>query len=91
MYSEGPNITYLVPVPVLVPVGEPSVLEDEVVVAPGGVRGVVGVAAEVLIEEFGRGPEGAGAAEGLARSRPVFGFISGFTQGSSDGIGIRST
>ena len=80
MYSEGPNITYLVPVPVLVPVGEPSVLEDEVVVAPGGVRGVVGVAAEVLIEEFGRGPEGAGAAEGLARSRPVFGFISGFTQ-----------
>ena len=71
---------YLVPVPVLVPVGEASVLEDEVVVAPRGVGGVVGVAAEVLVEELGRGPEGAGAAEGLARCRPVFGFISGFTQ-----------
>ena len=49
-------------------------------VAPRGVGGVVGVAAEVLVEELGRGPEGAGAAEGLARCRPVFGFISGFTQ-----------
>ena len=80
MHSEGPNITYLVPVPVLVPVGEPSVLEDEVVVAPRGVGGVVRVAAEVLVEELGRGPEGAGAAEGLARGRPVFGFVPGFTQ-----------
>ena len=50
-------------------------------VAPRGVGGVVGVAAEVLVKELGRGPEGAGAAECLARCRPVFGFISGFTQG----------
>ena len=49
-------------------------------VAPRGVGGVVRVAAEVLVEELGRGPEGAGAAEGLARSRPVSTFISGFTQ-----------
>ena len=73
-------MTHLVPVPVLVPVGEASVLEDEVVVAPGGVGGVVGVAAEVLVEELGRGPEGAGAAQGLARGRPDLGFISCFTQ-----------
>ena len=49
-------------------------------VAPRGVGGVVGVAAEVLVEELGRGPEGAGAAQGLARGRPVLGFISCFTQ-----------
>ena len=49
-------------------------------VAPRGVGGVVRVAPEVLVEELSRGPEGASAAEGLARSRPVFGFISGFTQ-----------
>ena len=62
---------YLVPVTVFVPVGEPRVLENEVVVAPRGVGGVVGVAAQVLVQELGRAPKGAGAAQGLRRRRPV--------------------
>ena len=62
---------YLVPVAVLVAVSEPRVLENEVVVAPRGVGGVVGVAAEVLVQELGRAPEGAGAAQGLRRCCPV--------------------
>ena len=61
---------YLVPVAVLVPVGEPRVLENEVVVAPRGVGGVVGVAAEVLVQELGRASKGAGAAQGLRRRSP---------------------
>ena len=59
-------------------------------VAPGGVGGVVRVAPEMLVEELGRGPEGASATEGLARSRPVFlDSIQASLKGSSDGIGIR--
>ena len=40
-------------------------------VAPSGVGGVVGVAAEVPVEELGRTPKGTGAAQGLRRRRPV--------------------
>ena len=76
IHSGGPNKGYLVPVAVLVPVSEPRVLENEVVVAPCWVGGVVGVAAEVLVEELGRAPEGAGAAQRLRRCRPVSRLVS---------------
>ena len=45
-------------------------------VAPRGVGGVVGVAAQVLVQELGRAPEGAGAAQGLRRRRPISCLVS---------------